>query len=348
MQSLQHFPLGSRFPDSPHAVISSLPTMADVRGYEEKAEHVMLAMDSGYPRFVVHKYVQLLTDSYLGGRFSWMYGSFGERASCSGSFDFFFCGNSLEKREMDAGIFLVYTSDGEGAPAERMRKYVQHTGCGVSSRQAEDLLVERHLLSGIFKEKAFVGNAEAEAERLLAERMGCTARDVLLCASGMSAFYAGFEAVREHQRGHGRTTWLQLGWLYLDSGLILRDFLEDEETLECVYDVSDTEVLLDKIRSLGSSLAAVVVECPSNPLLQVCDLERISSAVREQGGVMVVDPSTASILNCNVLPYADLLVTSLTKYTAFEGDVMAGALALNPASPHYGVWLDVFRLIMCR
>lgn len=335
MQSLQHFPLGSRFPDSPHAVISSLPTMADVRGYEEKAEHVMLAMDSGYPRFVVHKYVQLLTDSYLeqaglvGCRAVLVNGRRAAVRLIS------FCGNGLEMREMDVGVFLVYTPYSEGAPAERMRKYVQHTGCGVSSRQAEDLLVERDLLSETFEEKAFVGNAEAEAERLLAERMGCTARDVLLCSSGMSAFYAGFEAVREHQRGHGRTTWLQLGWLYLDCGLILRDFLEDEETLERMYQVSDTEVVLEKIRSLGSSLAAVVVECPSNPLLQVCDLERISAAVREQGGLMVVDPSTASILNCNVLPYADLLVTSLTKYTAFEGDVMAGVLALNPASPHY-------------
>ena len=75
-----------------------------------------------------------------------------------------FCGNSLESGK-GCRYLSVYTSDGEGAPAERMRKYAQHTGCGVSSRQAEDLLVERHLLSGIFKVVAFVGNAEAEAER---------------------------------------------------------------------------------------------------------------------------------------------------------------------------------------
>ena len=51
---------------------------------------------------------------------------------------------------------------------------------------------------------------------------------------------------------------------------------------------------------------------------------------------MVVDPTIASIYNVDVLPYADLLVTSLTKYASIDGDVMIGALALNPDSSHYG------------
>ena len=65
MDSLRHFPLGSRFPDSPHAVISSLPTMEDVRGYEEHDPRVLAALKSGYPRFVVHEYVQRLVDFYV-------------------------------------------------------------------------------------------------------------------------------------------------------------------------------------------------------------------------------------------------------------------------------------------
>jgi cystathionine gamma-synthase len=336
MQPLQHFPLGAGFSSSPHAVVRSLPKMADVRGYEEKTERVMQAMESGYPRFVVHKYIRLLTDSYLqeaglvGCRAVLVAGRRAAVRLLS------FCGEGFAMREMDVGVFLVYTADLAGALVERMGKYVQHTGCGISSRQAEDLLVEHGHLPAAFEETACLGNAESKAEQRLAAWMGCGTRDVLLCASGMSAFYAGFESVREYQRGQGRRVWLQLGWLYLDSGLILEGFLGDGETLECMYHVSDTEVILKRIRALGSSLAAVVVECPSNPLLQVCDLERVSGAVRDAGGVMMVDPSMASVVNSDVLPQADLLVTSLTKYTAFEGDVMAGALALNPDSPHYG------------
>ena len=67
----------------------------------------------------------------------------------------------------------------------------------------------------------------------------------------MNAFYAGFRAVQEYQRSRGRSAWIQLGWLYLDSSKILEQFLNGGETLECIYDVSDVEMLLERIRSLG-------------------------------------------------------------------------------------------------
>ncbi|MEC9227990.1 MAG: PLP-dependent transferase, partial [Verrucomicrobiota bacterium] len=91
-----------------------------------------------------------------------------------------------------------------------------------------------------------------------------------------------------------------------------------------------------KIKTYGDQLAAVVVECPSNPLIQICDLPRLARAVRSSGAILIVDPSVASILSINVLPYADVIVSSLTKYSAYEGDVMAGAVVVNPGSPFYG------------
>jgi len=95
------------------------------------------------------------------------------------------------------------------------------------------------------------------------------------------------------------------------------------------------DAIIATIRSYGESLAAVVVECPTNPLIRVSEVHRIAAAVREQGGVMVIDPTIASVLNVDVLPCADLLVTSLTKYASIEGDIMIGALAVNPDSPYY-------------
>ena len=65
MSSLRHFALGEPFPDSPHAVISCLPTMKDVRDYEEHQPRVVEALKSGYPRFVVHEFVQQLMEFYL-------------------------------------------------------------------------------------------------------------------------------------------------------------------------------------------------------------------------------------------------------------------------------------------
>jgi len=213
---------------------------------------------------------------------------------------------------------------------------VQHTGCGISSRQAEDLLIVHGLRESRFEEATFQGNALNKVESDLAQQIGCRQSDVLVCASGMNAFYAGFRAVQELQQSRQRTAWIQLGWLYLDSGCVLQEFLGDDESLECIYDVFDVDALLARIRSWGDKLAAVVVECPSNPLIRVCELRRIAAAVREQGGVMVVDPTIASVYNVDVLPWADLLVTSLTKYAAIEGDIMVGALAVNPQSSFYG------------
>jgi len=112
--------------------------------------------------------------------------------------------------------------------------------------------------------------------------------------------------------------------------------LLEGESLECIYDISDMDMVIRRIQALGKSLGAVVIECPSNPLVEVGDLNRIAAAVRGQGGVMMVDPTIASVYNVNILHHADMLVTSLTKYASIEGDVMIGALAVNPDSPFYG------------
>ncbi|MGB0414954.1 MAG: PLP-dependent transferase, partial [Coraliomargarita sp.] len=336
MNSLRHFPLGARWPDSPHAVISSLPTMEDVRGYEEQDPRVLNALKSGYPRFVVHEYVQRLVEFYveregLGAKAVVLVD--GRRAADDLLDEI---GGELEKLEVDEGIYLVYCDAAEERLAKQLRKYVQHIGCSVYSRQAEDLLIHHGLLAERFEETVVSGNVLAGVEAALADQIGCRSSDVLLASCGMNAFYAGFRAVQEFQRTRGRTAWIQLGWLYLDSGCVLQEFLSDGETLEYSYDVFDVDAIIAKIESYGDSLAAVVVECPSNPLIRVCEVHRISEAVRKQGGVMVIDPTIASVFNVDVLPCADLLVTSLTKYASIDGDIMIGALAVNSDSPHYG------------
>ena len=47
----------------------------------------------------------------------------------------------------------------------------------------------------------------------------------------------------------------------------------------------------------------------------------------------IFDPSSAGAVNVDVMPYSDLVVVSLTKYSGNAGDVMLGAVAVNPASP---------------
>src|SRR5580704_16664456 len=77
MQAFAPIPLGAPIPDSPHAVSCSLPTMAAVRGYEEKDPAVTGSLLSGYPRFVVHPFSRRLAAALverhgLGGRTLWL------------------------------------------------------------------------------------------------------------------------------------------------------------------------------------------------------------------------------------------------------------------------------------
>lgn len=338
MNSLKHFPLGAPFPNSPHAVVSSLPTMQAVRAYEEKNPDVLDAMMSGYPRFVVHAYIRQLVDFYiereaLNGRGGVLVPS---RRAAQELVEWI--GGDVASwlvEAMDA-LYIVHFNQADHDQAHKIAKYLQHVGCGISSRQAEDLLKRHGQIRALHEEAGFAGSAQHEVEAKVADLCGCRIKDVLICSCGMNAFYAAFRAVQEMQYSRGRGLWLQLGWVYLDSGCILKGFLHKDEALQICYDLNDIDALLALIESAGENLSGVFVECPSNPLVQICDLPKVAAAVRQAGGVMIVDPTIASIYNVDVLPYADVLVTSLTKYASHEGDVMIGALAVNPESPHYG------------
>ncbi|WPJ93978.1 PLP-dependent transferase [Coraliomargarita algicola] len=335
MSSLRHYPLGETCPASPHAVVSSLPTMADVRGYEEREPRVINALKSGYPRFVQHEFIVDLVAFYLerAGLDSRGAVLVPGRRAMQDLVDR--VGAGVTGLEVEDDLFLLHFDGTNQELCHRVRKFVQHTGVGISSRQAEDLLLVHGLREAVFTEAVVSVDAEAIVDSELARQIGCEVEDVFVCGSGMSAFYAGFRAIQVAQSAKGRTEWLQLGWLYLDSGCVLEGFLTEGESLYHCYDVTDTEALVRRIEACGDRLAAVVIECPTNPIVQVGDIWRIAAAVRRCGGVLMIDPTIASIYNVDVLPFADVLVTSLTKYASCEGDVMIGALALNSASPHY-------------
>lgn len=336
MNSLKQFPLGVPYPDSPHAVASSLPTMRDVCGYEEKDPRVLQAMSSGYPRFLVHTYVRKLIDFYLqreglSGRGAVLVPS---RRSAQDLVDF--VGGDCISCPVEEAIYLIHYHAGDPEQAKAVGKYVQHVGCGISSRQAEDQLRDYGQLDAVHAEEVYFGSSLHFVESRLAQLCGARPEDVLVASCGMNAFFAAFRAVQEFQQSRERTRWLQLGWVYLDTGCILQGFLHEGETLKCSYNLTDANELIACIEDAGDTLAGVLVECPSNPLVQICDLQRVSDAVRAAGGILIVDPTIASVYNMDVLPFADILVTSLTKYASYMGDVMIGALLLNSNSPYYG------------
>ena len=344
MQAFSHIPLGAPIPDRPHAVSCSLPTMAAVRGYEEKDPAVTSRLETGYPRFVVHPFSQRLTLALaarqrLGDRTLWLASS--RRMA-----------GALLAHLRNAGVRDAAAFENEDvhgvshakAPGsfQLAKQYLQNIGGFISSREAEDRLFALGLGPVPGGEESFEGDAAGEVRRALAPVFGGAAPpDLILSNCGMNAVYAAFRAVSELQAPRGRTGWVQLGWLYLDTIAILRKFTASESDYIHLVDVLDTGALRRLFDERGSRIAGVVAEIPSNPLVQTPDVEALAALCREHGAKLILDPSLVSAFSVDCLPHADLVATSLTKYTGSDGDIVAGVVAVNAAAPDSGALRSV-------
>ena len=75
----------------------------------------------------------------------------------------------------------------------------------------------------------------------------------------------------------------------------------------------------------GTPTRLVVFECPTNPVLKVADLERITAIARRHGALTLLDNTLAGPHNHGQYD-VDLYAHSLTKFVSGHGDVMGGAV----------------------
>jgi cystathionine gamma-synthase len=331
--SFVHRPLGQRIPASPHAVSCSLPTLRDVCGYEEKDPAVVSQLTSGYPRFVVHLFAKKLaahfvaTTPALAGRTLWLVSSARMATALVGALGAA-AGAQPFARDGLHGVSHPESTETFG----RAKVFLQNIGGFLSSREAEDGLLRAGLLAAPHAEETFAGDAAAEVRRVLRRALpGTTDADLLLAPCGMNAIWAAFRAAAELQASRGRTIWLQLGWLYLDTIAILKKFTATPGDYVYIRDVLDLTGIARIFAKHGPRVAGIIAELPTNPLIQTPDLPALAALCRAHGARLFVDPSVVSAFNVDVLPHCDVVVSSLTKYTASEGDLTAGVAAVNPA-----------------
>lgn len=334
--------LGQVVPDSPHATVLSLPTMDDVIAYERKEPRVWSLIRAGYPRFVRNALVTAAGEELA------------QRCAFTPDSEYLPPGwpespwtlFPLARQDVatrlaaqagvrklgwgvgGAGVLLIVES---GEAADRLAKLVQHTGALISSRQAEAWLDGS-------PDAPDTGSAEVRAA-LAPFFEGVAPADLLLCSSGMNAVDAALHAVDVAQAAAGRRVWIQLGWLYVDSIRLLEKNPGVERRF--VHDVTDLAAV-ERLLARGD-VAGVLTEAPNNPQLQTADLAALRALCDRHGALLVVDPSSSGVAATDVLPHADLVACSLTKYAASAGDVMAGVLAVNPARPHAAALLEAAR-----
>ncbi len=311
--------LGATVPDSPHATVVCLPTLADVESYERKEARVWKHLRAGYPRFVRNELVTRAAQEAARrlGRTGELFPLVSE-ASARRLAEH--AGAILTSVDQVGDWCLATTSAGDAAL--RLAKMVQHTGTLISSRQAEAWL------SGVAptEEAAALRTIRATLSPLLS---GVAVDDILIATSGMNAVDAGIAAVDAVQRPRGRSAWIQLGWLYVDSTRLFEKARDAKRHF--ISDVRDLAAV-ERLLAVGD-IAGVFTEVPNNPQLETADIPALRALCDKHGAKLLLDPSSVGLASVDVLPFADILVSSLTKYAAAEGDVMAGVLAVQPTRP---------------
>lgn len=309
-------PLGTPVPSSPHATVVCLPTLADIESYERKEARVWERMHTGYPRFVRNTLVDqaahraAATHGQTGALFPLVSAAVAKRLAEH-------VGASIESLEAVGDWVLLVTPNGE--PAQRLAKMVQHSGTLISSRQAEAWLGGLPVPSRL--------PAHAKISSVLAPYLaGVAEADILIATSGMNAVDAALAAVDAVQRPRGRTEWIQLGWLYVDSTRLLEKARDAQHHF--VADLHDLRAVEELLRT--GRIAGVFTEVPNNPQLETADIPALRALCDQYGAKLLLDPSSVGLAAVDVLPHADLVCCSLTKYAAAAGDVMAGVLAVNP------------------
>lgn len=325
--------LGSPLPDHDFGVSVSLPLWKHVVGYEEGDPEVVSKFRSGYPRFCCPPAISelfALAEQELGAE--------GERAivfprliHAQRCLEFIardgFSGRAVEWRSEKMGVALF--------PADayvKARRFWRFCGEVVSTRQA------CHVLG-----RSVEGAASTEAEgrvasdairQRLAVLAGQQPGDVFLFPSGMAANFAVHRMLTT--LFPDRRT-IQLDFPYVDVLKLQQMFGSGAHFLPLIEEAEYEQL---SILLKGEKIAGLFCEAPSNPLLRCVDLPRLLALRAEaQADVpLVIDDTISTSVNADACRAADVVTSSLTKSFSGIGDVLAGSVTLNRASPHYAAF----------
>ena len=300
-----------------------MPTWDSIIGYREHRSDVLDRLRGGYPRFVLHpdtrKLVELCTKETAGPKQIAMPFPM-ESTACRGLE--FLAATGTDPKSCDVKTwrdFAVLVAPEQDS--ESLFKFWRYSGEIVSSRLAEDTLGDR------------VEPEDRETSRQLKNRLGewigVPENDVGLYATGMAAIYAIHRAALRCRRAPGS---VQIDFPYVDSWRVQKEFGEqpvqlDSRSPNCIEQLN--------MHCGTGRIGAIFCEVPSNPLMQTADLARIREVADSHRVPVIVDDTLATCYNVDVLAFADVILTSLTKNISGRGDVMGGALFLNPDSYWY-------------
>jgi cystathionine gamma-synthase len=159
---------------------------------------------------------------------------------------------------------------------------------------------------------------------------GLSEDDVYLYPCGMNSIFTTHQMML---KARGPLKSISFGFPYVDTLKILEKFGPG-----CTFYGNGSSEDLDDLETrlkAGEKYLAMFCEFPGNPMLKCPDLKRIRSLADQYDFAVVVDETIGNFINVHVLPFADVVVSSLTKIFSGECNVMGGSAILNPRSRYY-------------
>lgn len=230
--------------------------------------------------------------------------------------------NGSESRDQDQFIEERFGRNLNAENAAKVKLAIRRriAGCLTEDTDLDDALEA----SEYSKQKIQQAN-KVEGDRL----RNVAEDDVYLYPCGMNAIFNAHQLVMEEARRRGRPPLKSIcfGFPYIDTLKVLEKWGPGA----IFYGNGTDEELEDLERRLeaGERFTALFTEFPSNPLLRSPNLARIRQLADKYDFVVVVDETVGNYININVLPHADIVVSSLTKIFTGECNVMGGSLVLN-------------------
>ena len=96
------------------------------------------------------------------------------------------------------------------------------------------------------------------------------------------------------------------------------------------YELTDTSNAAELESRIDGHTTAILIETPSNPLLDITDIAAVSALAKRRGLITIVDNTFLSpYLQKPLLLGADIVVESATKFLGGHSDLIAGVAATN-------------------
>ena len=142
--------------------------------------------------------------------------------------------------------------------------------------------------------------------------------DAAMFSSGMAAMSSIFTLLKQGDH------LIISGNVYGGTYRLMAQIMEDMGLSASWIDTADLELLKGAIKS---STKMIVIESPTNPMMQLTDIQAVSKISKEHGLLLVVDNTFMSPYYQRPIEHgADLVMHSTTKYINGHSDVIGGVV----------------------